>query len=139
MAVDNERVQVESRAEWRSWRERNHQRSEGIWLVTFKLHLGDRYVSHSEAIDEALRFGWIDSLPRKFDQDRTMLWFAPRKAGSGWSKRNKERVEVLIREGLMTVAGMEKIKAAKKDASWSKLDMVEALEIPTDLQAALDS
>ena len=73
MAGDDERVQVESRAEWRSWLKDNHHRSEGIWLVTFKKHCGDKYVSHSQAVDDALCFGWIDSLPRRLDQGRTML------------------------------------------------------------------
>jgi uncharacterized protein YdeI (YjbR/CyaY-like superfamily) len=132
---DRERVQVESRTEWREWLARNHERAEGVWLVRFKKHKGDKYVSDEDAIDEALCFGWIDSLPRKLDEDRTMLWFAPRKAGSNWSKRNKERVAILIESGRMTPAGLAKIDAAKQDGTWTALDTVEALEIPADLAA----
>lgn len=133
---ESERVQVESRAEWRAWLEQNYGRDEGVWLVRFKKHAGERYVSYDDAVEEALCFGWIDSLPRKLDADRTMLWMAPRKAGSGWSRANKERVERMIAEGKMTPSGLEKIAAAEADGSWNALDAVENLEIPPDLAAA---
>ena len=132
---ERERIQVESRAEWRAWLAVNHAREEGVWLVRFKKHCGVKYVSTEDAIDEALCFGWIDSLPRKLDDDRTLLWFTPRKPGSNWSKRNKERVTVLIAGGQMTAAGLAKIEASKQDGTWNALDAVEALEIPPDLAA----
>ena len=65
-------------------------------------------------VEEALAFGWVDSKPRKLDDARTMLYFAPRKAGSGWSKPNKERVERLVAGGQMTAAGLAKVEAAQK-------------------------
>lgn len=133
------RVQVESRAEWRAWLEANHTQPDGVWLVTFKKHMGDKYVSWDEIVEEALCFGWIDSLPRRLDEERTMLWLAPRKSGSGWSTVNKERIERLIVAGLMTPAGMEKIEAAKRDGTWQALDAAGALEIPDDLSAAFDN
>jgi uncharacterized protein YdeI (YjbR/CyaY-like superfamily) len=79
----------------------NHEWKEGVWLVTFKKYAGDRYVSYEEIVEEALCFGWIDSLGRKLDAERTMLWMSPRKVGSGWSRPNKERVERLMAAGLM--------------------------------------
>ncbi len=82
-------------------------------------------------------FGWIDSKPNKLDDERSMLWFAPRKSKTGWSKLNKERVERLIAQGLMTPAGLAKVEAAKQDGSWNALDAIEALEIPPDLAEAL--
>ena len=84
-------------------------------------------------------FGWIDSIARKLDDDRTMLWFSPRKPGSGWARPNKERVERLTAAGLMTPAGQRVIDAARADGSWSRLDDVENLVVPDDLAAALDS
>ncbi len=81
--------------------------------------------------------GWIAS--RASLTTNAMLWFAPRKPKTGWSKINKARVEQLIASGLMTPAGMAKVDAAKKDGSWNALDAVEALEIPTDLAAALSA
>jgi uncharacterized protein YdeI (YjbR/CyaY-like superfamily) len=68
-----------------------------------------------------------------------MLWMSPRKPGSGWSKPNKERIERLMAAGLMTPAGLQKIEASKEDGSWTKLDAVEELEIPPDLETAFDS
>lgn len=139
MASEGERVQVESREAWRDWLTANHTRSAGVWLVTFKKHTRNKYLSNDDIVEEALCFGWIDSLPRKLDEDRTMLWLAPRQPGSGWSKLNKERVERMIAAGLMTPAGLEKIEAARQDGSWNALDAIEALEIPPDLGAALDA
>ena len=88
-------------------------------------------------VEEALCFGWIDSKPNKLDDERSMLWFAPRKAGTGWSKINQERVERMVTAGRMAPAGLVRVEAAKQDGSWYALDAVEALEVPQDLRAAL--
>ncbi|MBF2047550.1 MAG: YdeI/OmpD-associated family protein [Elainella sp. C42_A2020_010] len=128
-----------TRAEWRAWLEQNHTRMQGIWLISYKKSAGKPRFETDEAVEEALCFGWIDSKPNKLDQERSMLWFAPRKRGTGWSKLNKTRVERLIAQGLMMPAGLAKVEAAKQDGSWQALDAVEALEIPLDLTAALDS
>lgn len=122
-----------TREAWRKWLETNHSRSEGVWLITYKKASGKPHLEYSAAVEEALCFGWIDSLPRKLDDQRTMLYFAPRKAGSGWSALNKQRIEKLERLGLLAMAGIAKIEAAKRDGSWSKLDDVETLAIPDDL------
>jgi len=137
MANRSERVQIESRSEWRAWLDKNYDSSEGVWLITFKKHCGNNHVSYDDIVEDSLCFGWIDSLPRRLDEVRTMLWVSPRKPGSGWSKLNKERVEKMIAAGFMTAAGMAKIEAAKQDGSWNVLDDIEALEISTDLEAAL--
>jgi uncharacterized protein YdeI (YjbR/CyaY-like superfamily) len=136
---DGQQVQVESRSQWRAWLRDNHCRDDGVWLVTFKKHCGDKYVSYNDVVEEALCFGWVDSRPRRLDADRTMRWLSPRQPGSPWSRLNKERVERIIAAGLMTPAGLERVEAAKLDGSWSALDAVEALEIPPDLAAALDA
>ncbi len=133
------RVQVESRQQWRQWLEQNHTQTEGIWLVTFKKHCGERYLSNNDIVEEALCFGWIDSVPRKLDEDRTMLWLSPRKPGSGWSRVNKERIERMQAAGLMTPAGSAKIEAARQDGSWCALDDIEALKIPLDLETAFNA
>ena len=131
------RVQVESRAEWRAWLDANHTRTESIWLVTFKKAAGERYLSYDDVVEEALCFGWIDSLGRTLDHERTMLLLSPRKSGSGWSRANKERIERLIAQGLIAAPGLAKIEQAKADGSWARLDQVEALIIPDDLAEAL--
>jgi hypothetical protein len=108
-----------SRAEWRQWLAANHTRTEGIWLISYKKATGKPAVTYDESVEEALCFGWIDSKGNKLDDERSMLWFAPRKPRTGWSKPNKERVERLIQAGLMTPAGLAKIENAKADGSWS--------------------
>ncbi len=128
---------TKSRAEWRKWLEKNHTRAEGVWMISYKKAAGKPFVGYEESVEEALCFGWVDSKGNKLDDERSMLWFAPRKKGSGWAKTNKERVKKLIEAGLMTPAGMAKIEAAKKDGSWSALDDVEKLKTPPDLAEAL--
>lgn len=130
-------IHPKSRAEWRKWLEKNHTRKEGIWLISYKKATGKLRVDYAESVEEALCFGWIDSKGNKLDEERTMLWFAPRKLRTGWSKLNKDRVAKLLKAGLMAPAGLAKVKAAKKDGSWSALDAVEALEMPSDLAEAL--
>jgi uncharacterized protein YdeI (YjbR/CyaY-like superfamily) len=128
-----------TRAEWRAWLEQHHGRAEGVWLVSYKQATGKPRVTYDEAVEEALCFGWVDSKGNKLDEERSLLWFAPRKRGSGWSRPNKERVERLSAAGLMTPAGQAKIDAAQADGSWSLLDAVENMEIPPDLAEALAS
>jgi uncharacterized protein YdeI (YjbR/CyaY-like superfamily) len=129
-------IHPKSRLEWRKWLEKNHTRKEGVWFISYKKATGKPRVDYEESVEEALCFGWVDSKGNKLDDERSMLWFAPRRKGSGWAKPNKERVQRLIKEGLMAPAGLAKIEAAKKDGSWNALDAVEALEIPPDLAKA---
>ncbi len=126
-----------SREQWRAWLAEHHARNEGVWFVGFKKATGKPRIEYNDQVEEALCFGWVDSKTNKLDDERSMLWFAPRKAGSWWSAPNKERVERMITRGLMTEAGLAKVEAAKRDGSWTALDAVEALEVPADLAAAL--
>lgn len=134
---DAEEVEVRSTAELRQWLADHHTRPSGVWLVTFKKLAGDLYVSTGEIIDECLCFGWVDSLSRGKDDQRTMLWISPRKAGSNWSRVNKTKVAQLEAKGLMTPAGRAVIDRAKADGTWTALDDVENLIVPKDLGAAL--
>ncbi|MDX2215816.1 MAG: YdeI/OmpD-associated family protein [Oculatellaceae cyanobacterium bins.114] len=126
-----------TRTEWRTWLEQHHTQRAGVWLISYKKGTGKPRFDYDEAVEEALCFGWIDSKPNKLDEERSLLWFAPRKPRTGWSKLNKDRVERLLTQGLIAPAGLAKIEAAKQDGSWNALDAIEALEIPPDLQAAL--
>ena len=132
-------VHPRSRAEWRAWLRAHYTREQGVWLISFKKGTGRPRVDYDEAVEEALCFGWIDSKPKKLDEARTMLWFAPRKPRTGWSRPNKQRVERLLKRGLMHAAGLAKIEQAKADGSWTSLDAIEALQLPDDLRAALRS
>ncbi len=135
---DYARIEPGSRAEWRNWLAKNHMRGESVWLVYPKKGSGLAGPTVDEAVEEALCFGWIDSLPRKLDDKRSMLLVAPRKRRSNWSAVNKARIEKLIASGLMTPSGMARIDAAKADGTWAALDPVEALAEPDDLKAAFD-
>lgn len=125
------------RAGLRRWLEQNHRQSGSVWLVLWKAASGRRAISYDDLAEEALAFGWVDSLPRKLDADRSMIRLSPRQSGSAWSRVNKARAERLIAAGLMAPAGLARIEQAKRDGSWSRLDAVEALEMPEDLTAAL--
>jgi len=137
MAGDHPRVEVASRAELRAWLQCNHTRTTSIWLVTWKKAAGARHVPYSDVVDEALCFGWIDSLPRKLDADRTMVRLSPRKPGSAWSAVNKSKLERLLAEGLVTKAGLAAMDGAMADGSWSRLDSIATLSPPPDLAKAL--
>ena len=110
-----------------------------MWLVSWKKATGRPAVPYGDAVEEGLCVGWVDSKPGKLDDERTLLWFAPRKPRSGWSRPNKERVERLLAARQMLPAGMAVVEAAQRDGSWSILDAVEDLVEPDDLRAALDA
>ena len=133
---DLPRVEIVSRAEWRKWLAEHHAKSGSIWLITWKKQHGGRHVTYDDIVEEALCFGWVDSLPRKLDQDRSMLLLSPRKPRSAWSRINKERAERLIAGKLMAPAGLKVIEAAKASGSWRALEEVENLVIPDDLARA---
>jgi uncharacterized protein YdeI (YjbR/CyaY-like superfamily) len=133
---DLQRVEVTSRKALRGWLSKNHTQNESVWLVTYKKP-DTRYIPYGDVVEEVLCFGWVDSLPRKLDDRRSMLLLAPRKAKSAWSKPNKERVERLMKAGLMKPAGLKVVEEAKAKGLWNKLDAVEALETPPDLAKAL--
>ncbi|MBA4031984.1 MAG: hypothetical protein C0478_13985 [Planctomyces sp.] len=136
--VPENSVTCANAGQWREWLAAHVLATQGVWLVTFKKGFADERLDYDTAVEEALCFGWIDSKPAKLDARRTMLYFSPRKAGTGWSKVNKDRIEKLLSEGRMTSHGQTKIDAAKADGSWDKLNSVDALEIPPDLGTAFD-
>lgn len=129
-------VHAESRAEWRSWLVEHHRSEKAAWLVSWKKATGRPSVGYDEAVSEALAVGWVDSRPQKLDEERTMLYFTPRKPTSAWSRPNKRRVEQLRSAGLMLPAGEEAIAAAVANGRWALLDDVEDLVVPGDLAEA---
>lgn len=129
-------VECETRSEWRAWLAENHKRDQGVWLVTFKKASKRWSVGYDASVEEALCYGWIDSRSNSLDDERSMLWFAPRRKGSNWSKSNKDRVAQLTKAGLMMPPGIAKVEAAKLDGTWTALDAIERLEIPRDLADA---
>jgi uncharacterized protein YdeI (YjbR/CyaY-like superfamily) len=134
-----ETIYASDRRAWREWLEKHHLTFSGIWLIYYKVKSGKPSVQYSEAVKEALCFGWIDSKVKSLDEERYMQIFTPRKPKSVWSKLNKQYIQELIEQGLMTEAGLKKIDAAKQDGSWIRLDQIEALSIPVDLKQALEA
>jgi len=123
--------------EWREWLRTHHATEKGVWLVLYKKNSGMPTLSWSEAVDGALCFGWIDSIKRKYDDRCSVQFFSKRKPTSGWSKINKEKVGRLMEQGLMAPAGLECVRIAKKNRSWTRFDAVEALKVPADLRMAM--
>ena len=132
-----EQVYVPDRAAWRRWLAKQHGQSSGIWLVFDKKSSRPDRLAYGDAVEEALCFGWIDSLVRSIDDARYVQLFTPRKPKSTWSRANKVRVERLLAEGLLAAAGLASIELAKTNGSWESLDAVEAFVMPDDLAAAL--
>jgi uncharacterized protein YdeI (YjbR/CyaY-like superfamily) len=127
-----------SREEWRAWLQEHHDKEKSVWLIFYKKEANVSAITWSEAVDEAICFGWIDSIVKPVDEGRYMRFFSLRKAKSVWSKINKEKVQKLTEEGLMTKAGSDMIETAKKNGSWAIFDDAEALVIPEDLGRALE-
>ncbi|BBH52846.1 YdeI/OmpD-associated family protein [Fluviispira sanaruensis] len=126
-----------SRAQFRAWLKKNHEQKESVWVVIFKISSGKLNLSAVDVTEEALCFGWIDSIPRKLDEYSYKLLVSQRKPASVWSALNKKRVKELIAKGLMTKYGLEKINIAKKNGAWSKLNASDRLELPNDLEMLL--
>lgn len=124
-----------NRKDWRKWLELNHIEKEGVWLIFYKKNSPDHNLTWSESVDEALCFGWIDSIKKTIDTNKYKQYFSKRKAKSNWSKVNKAKVKSLIDQGLMEEAGYKSIEIAKENGSWIILDDVEALVIPEDLKS----
>ena len=129
------KVEVKTRSNLREWLQVHYGQKSGIWLVTYKKN-HKYYLPYNDIVEECLCFGWVDSLPRKLDEQQTMLYISPRRKGSNWSKANKDRVEKLQQRGLIHKSGLAKIEQAQQDGSWSFLDDVEALILPDDLKHA---
>jgi len=133
-------IYVSSRVQWRSWLAENHDKAEsGIWLVFFKRQTGRPSIEYEESVEEALCFGWIDSIIKRIDEEKYCRKFTPRKSGSRWSNTNRKRAENVIKEGRMTEFGLAKIEAAKRSGSWEKDPRpVINMDIPSDLSEALE-
>lgn len=135
-AKDIETFAPSSREAWRKWLQQHHHSKQSVWLVFYKKRTDILTITYSDAVDEALCFGWIDSKAKPLDEEKSMRFFCKRKPNSVWSKVNKEKVQRLAEEGLITQAGYKSIETAKENGSWIILDDVEELMIPKDLETA---
>ena len=133
------RLHITNRKDWRLWLSENHHKEKEIWLIYYKKHTGKQRVPYNDAVEEALCFGWIDSVVKTIDDERYMQKFTPRKPKSNWSDSNKKRIKKLIKAGEMTKAGLEKIEIAKINGTWDKtITSTNSFEMPVELENALD-
>lgn len=131
-----EQVEVTSAEDLRDWLAENHTREKSIWVVTYKAHVREKYVSVQEILDEVLCFGWVDGVRRKLDADRTMQLLSPRRT-QHWARSYKDRAARLTEEGRMHPAGLKAIAESKRNGLWNFMDDVDALVVPGDLADAL--
>ncbi len=111
-------VYAKNRSEWRNWLKNNGQTEKSVWLIIQHKKSKTAGVNLNDATEEALCFGWIDSLAKRNDEESYGLTFTPRKAKSNWSKPNRDRVEKLLKQGLMTEHGQKMIDIAKETGRW---------------------
>ncbi|HWG35569.1 MAG TPA: YdeI/OmpD-associated family protein [Gemmatimonadaceae bacterium] len=125
---------------WNKWLDKHHTTSVGIWIRIAKKGSGIPSVSHPEALDVALCYGWIDSQRKGYDEKTFIQKFTPRGARSIWSVINRDKAVALLESGKMMPAGISEMERAKKDGRWDAAYASQAtIEIPPDLQAALDA
>jgi len=105
MKID-EQLYVSTRAEWRAWLKKHHQETSGIWLIYYKKGSGKERIPYDEAVEEALCFGWIDSVIQRIDDEKYAQKFTPRRNNTNWSAVNVRRMRKLIDEKRMTPAGL---------------------------------
>ena len=123
---------------WARWLAKHHARPEGIWLRLFKKDSGVASITYSEALDEALCYGWIDGQTKKHDDLSWLRKFTPRRARSVWSKRNREHIARLTKAGRMQPAGLRAVEAAKADGRWDQAyDSPGNMVMPADFLALL--
>jgi len=131
-------IAFKKRQDWRLWLIKNHDKTEEIWLIFHKKHTGVPSITYDDAVEEALCFGWIDSLKKKVDENRYKQKFTPRRKNSKWSELNKRRVEKLISQDLMATAGLKTVHQAKLDGSWDLIPTSrQTIIMPEELEEAL--
>ena len=128
-----------SRQAWEVWLDEHHEGSSGIWLKFAKKGSGIESVSHAEALEEALRHGWIDGQAAKFDEDHWLQRFTPRRPRSRWSRINRDKATELIERGDMKPAGRRQVELARADGRWdAAYEAQSTATVPDDLQRELD-
>ncbi len=127
-------------AAWERWLKKEHAGATGVWIRIAKKGAERASVSHQEALEVALCYGWIDALKRNDGPHHWVQRFTPRSARSIWSKINRDKVTALIEAGRMRPAGQKEIDRAKADGRWeAAYDGGRTSTVPTDLQAAFDA
>jgi uncharacterized protein YdeI (YjbR/CyaY-like superfamily) len=130
----------ESRAAWEAWLEAEHATSAGVWIAFARKDSGIASVTHDEALDAALCYGWIDGQAARLDDTRWLQRFTRRGPRSKWSKINCAKAEALIAEGRMRPAGLAEVERARSDGRWeAAYASPRNIAVPDDLQRRLDA
>lgn len=139
MSPDFPILSFENTQAWADWLEAQSAISAGIWLKLAKAASGIPSITYLEALEVALCYGWIDSQKKSLDEHFWLQKFTPRRAGSIWSKVNREKAETLITSGAMKPSGLREVEGAKQDGRWeAAYDSQSISIIPADFQEALD-
>jgi uncharacterized protein YdeI (YjbR/CyaY-like superfamily) len=129
-----------SQRAWEEWLEAEHATAKGVWLRLAKKGAGVESVSHAEAIESALCYGWIDSQARSLDERFWLLRFTPRGRRSKWSRINRDNIAELERRGRVRPAGLAEVERARQDGRWdAAYEPPSTATVPEDLQRALDA
>jgi len=124
--------------QWRDWLSRHHATETEMWLVFYKKETSKPAIAYEAAVEQALCFGWIDSIIKKIDEEKYARKFTPRKDNSTWSALNKARANKMIKAGRMTEVGLAKTRAAKKTGQWDQDPRPQiSLDIPPEFAKAL--
>ena len=143
MPTPTEITPFKSAAALERWMEKHHDRETELWLRIYKKGSGVPSVTHAEALDVALCFGWIDGIRKGLDEESFLQRFTPRRKRSTWSQVNREHVARLTAEGRMREAGQREVDAARADGRWdaayAPIRSASEASIPADLRAAIDA
>jgi uncharacterized protein YdeI (YjbR/CyaY-like superfamily) len=132
-------LELPDRAAWDEWLARNHDTSAGVWLKFAKKGAAVSTLTHSEALEEAIRYGWIDGQVRPYDEHFWLMRFTARRPRSKWSQRNRQKALELIEQGRMHPAGLAQVQAAQRDGRWDRAYAAQsAATVPPDFQEALE-
>jgi len=129
-----QRISCKNRKEWRSWLQKNHSKK-GVWLVYFKKHTKKPTVSYSDAVEEAICFGWIDGQGKKIDDEKYMQRYTPRRSKSNWSVINIARAKKMIKQKFMTDKGLRIFKSGIKRKG--TVPSSKSFSVPVDFKSAL--
>ena len=138
MKSENKTLYVKDRTEWRNWLETNYATETEVWLIYYKKHSDKPRIPYDDAVEEALCFGWIDSLVKTIDDEKYMQKYTPRRKNSVWSELNVKRCEKMIETSKMTAAGLKIIEEAKQSGKWQQAYSSNKInEMPKTLETAL--
>ena len=132
-------LKFETQEDWEKWLDKNHDQSPGISMKLAKKDSGIKSITYPEALEIALIYGWIDGVRTSAGENYYTQRFTPRTKTSKWSKINREKALLLIKDGRMKPAGVAEVERAKKDGRWeAAYESQRTIQVPDDLQAALD-